>query len=92
MQGNTKQMERMLDWFKPDEILKMTTGNTGERMSLSGLRNPYPAGDLGVLAEGSYAGILLVEGNPPKDSTAVTDTDNLKIIMKGGKVIKNTFN
>ena len=35
--------------------------------------------------------ILLVDGNPVKDLSAVTDSDNLKIIMKNGVIYKNTM-
>ncbi len=87
--GQTKQLERLLPWFKPVEILKMATGNAGELYKMSGpLMNPYP-GDLGVVKVGAYADMLLVEGNPLEDLSAVTDTDNLLIIMKDGKIYKN---
>jgi imidazolonepropionase-like amidohydrolase len=35
--------------------------------------------------------MLLVEGNPLEDLGAVTNTDNLKIIMKDGVIYKNTL-
>jgi imidazolonepropionase-like amidohydrolase len=87
-----KQMERLLKWYKPGEILKMATGNAGELFKMSGLRNPYSDGELGVVKEGAYADLLLVEGNPLEDLSAVTDQDNLKIFMKDGKIYKNTLN
>ena len=40
-----------------------------------------------ILAEGA----TVIEGNPLKDLSAVTDQDNLKIIMKDGKIYKNTL-
>ena len=89
MEGQAKQLERLLDWFTPGEILIMATGNVGELLKLSNLRNPYP-GDIGVIKEGAYADILMVEGNPLEDLSAVTNQDNLKIIMKDGKIYKNT--
>ena len=52
--------------------------------------NPYP-GDLGVIKEGAYADMLLVEGNPLEKLDAVTNEDNLLIIMKDGKIFKNTL-
>ena len=58
---------------------------------MSGLRSPYPDGDLGVVAEGAYADLLLVDGNPLEDLTAVTDPSNIRLIMKDGKVYKNTL-
>jgi len=36
--------------------------------------------------------LLLVEGNPFEDLGAVTNADNLKIIMKDGVIYKNTVN
>ncbi len=89
--GQTKQLERLLPWFNPAEILKMATGNAGELYKMSGpLMNPYP-GDLGVVKEGAYADMLLVDGNPLENLEAVTNTDNLLIIMKDGKIFKNTL-
>jgi len=86
-----KQMERLLKWYEPVEILKMATGNATELWKMSGLRNPYTEGDIGVVKEGAYADLLLVEGNPLQDLGAVTDPDNLKIIMKDGVIYKNTI-
>ena len=85
-----EQMERLLDWFTPYEILKMSTGNATELLQLSGPRNPYP-GDIGVVREGALADLLLVEGNPLNDLSTVTNRDKLKIIMKDGKIYKNTL-
>ena len=85
-------MERLLPWYEPVEILRMATGTAGELFKMSGLRNPYPDGDLGVIKAGAYADLLLVEGNPLEDLGAVTDQDNLKIIMKDGVIYKNTLN
>jgi imidazolonepropionase-like amidohydrolase len=90
VKDDVKQMERLLKWFTPYEILKMATSNVGELVKLSGPRNPYPH-DLGVVKEGAYADLLLVDGNPLSDITKVTDSDNLKIIMKDGTVFKNTL-
>jgi imidazolonepropionase-like amidohydrolase len=89
----TKQMERLLTWYKPVEILRMATSTAGELFKMSGPnQNPYPEGDLGVVKEGAYADLLLVDGNPLEDLSAVTDQNNLKIIMKDGKIFKNTLN
>lgn len=85
-----KQMERLLKWFTPYEILKMSTGNMTELLQLSGPRNPYP-GVLGRVEEGALADLLLVAGNPLQDIKAVTDRANIKIIMKDGKVYKNSL-
>ena len=90
LDGQVKQMERLLTWFEPVEILKMATGNAGELYKKSGaIMNPYP-GDLGVVKVGAYADMLLVEGNPLENLSAITDQNNLLIIMKDGKIYKNT--
>ncbi len=88
-------MARLLKRYEPAEILKMTTGNAGELLKLSGPRNPYPDADLGVVKEGAYADVLLVDGlvdgNPLEDIRVVGEVDNLRIIMKDGKIYKNTL-
>jgi imidazolonepropionase-like amidohydrolase len=48
-------------------------------------------GTLGTVSEGGYADLLLAEGNPLEDLGAVTNVDNLKIIMKDGVIYKNTL-
>ncbi len=67
---------------------------------MSGMMNPYP-GKLGVIQEGAYADILLVDGNPLKDISVpgasdkfiVHETpppiDTIKLIMKGGEIYKD---
>ncbi|MBO9450279.1 Xaa-Pro dipeptidase [Tropicibacter sp. R16_0] len=68
------------------------TSKTAELLALSGKLNPYPAGPLGVIAEGAYADILLVDGNPVADATLLVDyTENIDLIMKDGVIYKNTL-
>ena len=50
-------------------VLKSMTSIGGEVAALTGQWNPYPDGPLGVIEEGAYADILLVEGNPLEDIT-----------------------
>ncbi len=86
------------------EVLKQLTSTAGELLALSGPRNPYKAGKLGVIEEGAYADILVVDGNPLKDITVIGGTtkwfdadpewkpiQTLKVIMKDGKIYKNTL-
>jgi imidazolonepropionase-like amidohydrolase len=91
-------IERMNDefvnrtkWFTPVEILRQATSISGELLSMSGLRNPYP-GKLGIIEEGAYAAILLVNGNPLEDISILTKPrENLALIMKDGKIFRNTI-
>jgi imidazolonepropionase-like amidohydrolase len=56
----------------------MSTSNAGELLKMSGPnRDTYLDGARGVIQEGAYADLLLVEGNPLERLDAVSDTDNL---------------
>jgi imidazolonepropionase-like amidohydrolase len=60
-------------------------------LKLSGPRDPYP-GKLGVVQEGAYADLILVDGNPLENLDLVADAEkNFVLIMKGGKIYKNTL-
>jgi len=78
-------------WFTPVEILRQATSNSAELLALSGPRNPYP-GKLGVIEEGAYADILLINGNPLEDISILTKPkENLALIMKDGLIYRNTI-
>jgi imidazolonepropionase-like amidohydrolase len=77
-------------WFTNAEILRQATSINAEVLELSGPRNPYP-GKLGVIEEGAYADLLLINGNPLEDISILTKPEeNLALIMKDGKIYKNT--
>lgn len=74
------------------EVLKQATYNNGRLLKETGKRNPYPEGDIGVIEEGAYADMILVDGNPLENIELLVDTLNtLKVIMKDGKIYKNTL-
>ncbi|TLY81374.1 MAG: amidohydrolase family protein [Gammaproteobacteria bacterium] len=76
-------------WFSPVEILRQATSGNAELLAMSGPRNPYP-GKLGVIEEGAYADVLLINGEPLKDITILEHpADALALIMKDGKIFKN---
>jgi imidazolonepropionase-like amidohydrolase len=78
-------------WYTPAETLVMATGTNAELLALSGKRNPYP-GKLGVVEQGALADLLLVDGNPLDNINLIADpANNFKIIMKDGKIYKNTL-
>ena len=69
----------------------MATETNGRLLALSGKRNPYP-GKLGTIEEGALADILLVDGDPLTDPGILTDPEkNLALIMKDGKIYKNSL-
>ena len=78
-------------YFSNQEILLQATSTTAGLLALSGKRNPYP-GKLGVIEVGAYADLLVVDGNPMQDISVLSDPQtNLKLIMKDGKIYKNTL-
>jgi len=86
----TKELVARKKWFTPFEILVQATSRAAELIALSGPRNPYP-GKLGIIAEGAYADLLLVNGNPLKNIDLIGDpAKNFVLIMKDGKIYKNT--
>src|SRR5215471_11447248 len=81
----------LVRWYSPAEALAMATGTNAELLALSGKRSPYP-GKLGVVESGALADLLLVDGNPLDNIDLVADpAKNFKIIMKDGKIYKNTL-
>jgi len=81
----------MVQWYTPAEVLKMATADNGELMALSGVMNPYP-GKLGVIKPGALADLLLVDGDPIANIKLVEDPEkNFIVIMKDGKIYKNTL-
>lgn len=84
------------------EVLKQLTSTAGELLALSGPRNPYRDGPLGVIEEGAYADLLLVDGNPLEDITVIGGTTEwfdadpefkliptIHLVMKDGKIYRN---
>ena len=52
--------------------------------------HPYKDAPLGVIKEGAWADMLIYSANPLEDIGVVVDHENqLKVVMKGGKVYKN---
>jgi imidazolonepropionase-like amidohydrolase len=83
-------LTKWVRWYTPAETLVMATGTNAELLALSGPRNPYP-GKLGVVEEGAFADLLLVDGDPFANIKLLGDpAKNLLVIMKDGKVFKNT--
>ena len=93
-------------FFGNYRALVALTSIGGEIAALSGkIVNPYPDGKLGVIKEGAYADILIVDGNPLEDLSVIGTQDKwfdgperpegvktIRIIMKNGKIYKNTLN
>jgi imidazolonepropionase-like amidohydrolase len=92
------------DRFGNFEALKALTSAGGELAALTGQNNPYPDGKVGVIEEGAYADLLIVDGNPLEDVTAIggnpkwfdaeprgESPEAIRLIMKDGVIYKNTL-
>jgi len=92
-------------FFGNQAALVSMTSIGGEIAAMSGkFMNPYPEGKLGVVEEGAYADILIVDGDPLEDLAVIGTSDKwfdaperpespetIRIIMKDGKIYKNTM-
>jgi imidazolonepropionase-like amidohydrolase len=85
-------LTKLLRWYKPYEILKMATSTNAQLLAMSGSRNPYP-NKLGIIEEGAYADIIVVDGNPLLNLGILENYDKtLLLIIKDGIVYKNILN
>lgn len=84
-------LAKMTRWYTPVEVLRMATAGNAELLALSGKRSPYP-GKLGVVQEGALADLLLVDGDPTTNIRLIEEpAKSLLVIMKDGKVYKNSL-
>jgi imidazolonepropionase-like amidohydrolase len=87
--NRASSLTNLLRWYTPYEILKMATSTNAELLTMSGSRNPYP-NKLGVIEEGAYADVLLIDGNPLINLKILEDYDkSLLMIIKDGVIYKN---
>jgi imidazolonepropionase-like amidohydrolase len=67
---------------QPADLIRAATTTAAELLCM--------VGQVGVVAPGAYADLLVVDGNPLDDIRVLTAPDrNLKLIMKEGRVYKN---
>lgn len=83
-------LAKLQRWYTPFEVLEMATSINAELLALSGPRLPYQEGGLGVVEEGAYADLILVDGNPLENIDLIADPHkNFDLIMKDGVIYKN---
>jgi imidazolonepropionase-like amidohydrolase len=88
--NQARDILKLKQWFTPPQALKLVTYDNAQVFALSGPRNPYP-GKLGVVEPGALADLLLVDGDPLANLDLIADQKNLVVIMKDGKIYKNTL-
>jgi imidazolonepropionase-like amidohydrolase len=69
--------------MKPMEVLLSATKVNAELFRMSE--------KIGSVTPGKYADLIVLEGNPLKNLRVLQNTDNLKVIMKGGRLFKQTL-
>jgi imidazolonepropionase-like amidohydrolase len=77
--------------MSPLEALHKATGAAGALLALSGDRAPYD-GPVGVIRENALADLLVIDGDPETDLAWLeTPKTSLRLIMKGGRIFKETL-
>jgi imidazolonepropionase-like amidohydrolase len=69
--------------MSPLQILRSATSVNAALLNMTG--------ELGVLAPGAYADILVIDGNPFDDLTVMERHERIVAIMKGGELVKNAL-
>ncbi len=76
--GNAKQFAVMVEWgMKPIEAIRAATVVSAELIGIAGVK--------GIVAEGTRADLIAVEGDPLKDARAL---ESVKFVMRDGFVSK----
>ena len=77
--------------FTSLESMIMSTSAPGQflRENVNQNRNDHIAAKLGVVEKDAWADVLIWNGDPTKDISLILKEQNLKLVMKDGKVYKN---
>jgi Protein of unknown function (DUF1254)/Protein of unknown function (DUF1214) len=85
-------LTRLARVYSNVEVLKIATSGNCALFAMSGERNPYKAAKLGVLQEGAWADMLLVDGDPTVDIDLLAGPErNFVVIIKNGDIFKDTL-
>ncbi|MBI3635420.1 MAG: amidohydrolase family protein, partial [Candidatus Rokubacteria bacterium] len=77
------EFELKAEVMKPMEVLLSATKVNAELFRM--------ADKIGSVEPGKYADLIVVTGNPLKNLRVLQATDNLTVIMKGGRLFKRTL-
>lgn len=87
----SNELQAIESVFDSVTALRMVTANCGRLFEMSTYQHPYQQGKLGVITEGAYADLLIIDGNPLSGVECVTNPEKQNLIMKDGMVYKNTL-
>ena len=76
-----RELKIKTEVMSPMEVLDSATRTNAE---LFGMQD-----EIGTVEEGKLADLLVVDGNPLEDIAVLQKRDDLKLIMKGGKIVKD---
>ena len=83
------EFEARAEFWPTIEVLRQATSYGAELIGMANSRMPYQDGSLGVVEEGAYADLLIVDGNPFEDISLLGNPNkNMLLIMKDGEIIK----
>jgi len=80
---NGRDLELFVDWFgySPAEAIRAATQTAGKLMATER--------ELGVIAPGAHADLILVEGKPDEDISLLTNPAKLRAIVASGRLHKS---
>jgi imidazolonepropionase-like amidohydrolase len=78
-----RELEIKTEVMSPMESLVSATKTNAELFGIGD--------EIGTVQEGKLADLLVVVGNPLENIAILQIPDNLRLIMKGGKMVKNEF-
>jgi imidazolonepropionase-like amidohydrolase len=83
------EFEARTKFWPTIEVLRQATSYGAELIGMANSRLPYQDGPLGVIEEGAYADLLVIDGNPLEDISLLANPEkNMLLIMKDGEIIK----
>ena len=81
---------RLGEHYSTTEALTMLTSGNASLFEMAGERNTYREARLGVIEEGAWADLILVDGDPIADLSVIADPEsNFLLIVKDGRIVKN---
>jgi imidazolonepropionase-like amidohydrolase len=69
------------EFQKPIEVLRSATSINAEIVQMTG--------KLGCIAEGAFADMLVLDGDPLEDLSLFKDSKNIPLITRGGEMVRN---
>lgn len=89
-ESQARQLAKLARFMSPLQALHRATGAAGDLLALSGARAPYD-GRLGVIADGALADLIVIDGDTETSLDWLADNANMRLIMKGGRIVRNTL-